>query len=39
MVLCTAHEDYRTFDFASLGVPLVDCRNFATCRPAAYYRA
>ena len=39
MVLCTAHEDYRSFDFTALGVPLVDCRNFATRRPAAYYRA
>jgi UDP-N-acetyl-D-glucosamine dehydrogenase len=39
MVLCTAHEDYRDFDFAALGVPLVDCRNFVTRRPAAYYRA
>jgi len=39
MVLCTAHEDYRDFDFAALGVPLVDCRNFPTRRPAAYYRA
>lgn len=39
LVLCTAHEEYRTFDFAKLGVPLVDCRNFATHRPAAYHRA
>lgn len=39
LVLCTAHEDYRTFDFEALGVPLVDCRNFATSRPAAYHRA
>jgi UDP-N-acetyl-D-glucosamine dehydrogenase len=39
MVLCTGHEEYRSFDFAKLGVPLVDCRNFATLRPAAYYRA
>lgn len=39
MVLCTAHEEYRLFDFASLGVPLVDCRNFAEKRPAARYAA
>jgi len=39
IVLCTAHEEYRSFDFASLGVPLVDCRNFAERRPAARYAA
>ena len=39
IVLCTAHEEYRTFDFEKLGVPLVDCRNFATRRPAARYAA
>ncbi|MDA1038721.1 MAG: nucleotide sugar dehydrogenase [Planctomycetota bacterium] len=39
IVLCTAHEEYRLFDFASLGVPLVDCRNFAEKRPAARYAA
>ncbi len=39
IVLCTAHEEYRSFDFASLGVPLVDCRNFAEKRPAARYAA
>lgn len=39
IVLCTAHEEYRSFDFASLGVPLVDCRNFADKRPAARYAA
>ena len=39
IVLCTAHEEYRSFDFASLGVPLVDCRNFAEKRPSARYAA
>lgn len=39
IVLCTAHEEYRAFDFTSLGVPLVDCRNFAERRPAARYAA
>lgn len=39
LVLCTAHEEYRDFDFASLSVPLVDCRNFARKRPAARYAA
>lgn len=39
LVLCTAHEEYRSLDFASLGTPLVDCRNFALKRPAKYVRA
>ncbi len=39
LVLCTAHEVYREFDFASLGIPLVDCRNFATLRPTSFYSA
>lgn len=39
IVLCTAHEEYRAFDFAGLGVPLVDCRNFAEKCPAARYAA
>jgi UDP-N-acetyl-D-glucosamine dehydrogenase len=39
LVLCTAHEEYREFDFAGLGVPLVDCRNFARRPPAARYAA
>jgi UDP-N-acetyl-D-glucosamine dehydrogenase len=38
-VLCTAHQIYADFDFATLGVPLVDCRNFARNRPSRYYRA
>ena len=38
-VLCTAHQMYADFDFAALGVPLVDCRNFARNRPHRYYRA
>jgi UDP-N-acetyl-D-glucosamine dehydrogenase len=39
LVLCTHHREYGEFDFARLGVPLVDCRNAATKRPAGYYPA
>jgi UDP-N-acetyl-D-glucosamine dehydrogenase len=39
LVLCTHHREYGEFDFASLGVPLVDCRNAATKRPTRYYPA
>ena len=39
IALCTAHEVYRTFDFESLDVPFVDCRNFAEKIPAKNYAA
>jgi len=39
LVLCTNHREYADFDFAALGVPLVDCRDAARMRPASYYRA
>jgi UDP-N-acetyl-D-glucosamine dehydrogenase len=39
LVLCTQHEEYRDFDFAALGVPLVDARNHARKKPARYYQA
>jgi UDP-N-acetyl-D-glucosamine dehydrogenase len=39
IVLCTNHAIYRDYDFAALGVPLVDCRNAAARRPARYYPA
>ncbi len=39
MVLCTNHKAYSEFDFRTLGVPLVDCRNAATKRPERYYPA
>ena len=39
MVLCTNHKAYSEFDFRTLGVPLVDCRNAATKRPERYYTA
>ena len=39
IVLCTHHDEYRDFDFAVLGVPLVDARNHARKKPARYYPA
>ena len=39
LVLCTQHDEYRDFDFAALGVPLVDARNHARKKPARYYQA
>lgn len=38
-VLCTAHRMYAEFDFATLAVPLVDCRNAARNPPSRFYRA
>jgi UDP-N-acetyl-D-glucosamine dehydrogenase len=39
LVLCTQHDEYRDFDFAALGIPLVDARNHARKKPARYYPA
>ena len=39
IVLCTAHEEYRHFNFRELDIPFVDCRNFAQNIPAANYAA
>jgi UDP-N-acetyl-D-glucosamine dehydrogenase len=39
LVVCTHHREYENFDFAGLGVPVVDCRNVVQKRPARYYQA
>ncbi len=39
IILCTNHKEYKTFDFKSLGIPLVDCRNASSKRPTQYYAA
>ena len=39
VVLCTNHKEYATFDFDSLGVPLVDCRDASILRPERFYAA
>lgn len=39
LVLCTNHKEYHEFDFESLGIPLVDCRNASSRRPKQFYAA
>ena len=39
LVLCTNHKEYHEFDFESLGIPLVDCRNASSRRPKHFYAA
>jgi UDP-N-acetyl-D-glucosamine dehydrogenase len=39
LVLCTNHREYADFDFAAIGVPVVDCRDAVRRRPARYYQA
>ena len=39
IVLCTNHREYDDFDFTTLDVPLIDCRNAARRRPRRYYSA
>ena len=39
ILLCTNHEEYASFDFQALGVPLVDSRNASSLRPEQYYAA
>lgn len=39
ILLCTNHSEYESFNFKALDVPLVDCRNASSSRPARYYAA
>ena len=39
ILIATAHEEYKGFDFSKLSVPVVDSRNCVTHRPDKYYRA
>jgi UDP-N-acetyl-D-glucosamine dehydrogenase len=39
VVICTAHEPYKTFDFATLAVPVVDCRRVVTVPNSPTYSA
>jgi UDP-N-acetyl-D-glucosamine dehydrogenase len=41
IVVSTGHDAYKTFDFTSYPMPLVDTRNAISpaCRPSAYYKA
>ncbi len=39
LVLCTNHKEYYEYDFETLGVPLVDCRDASSLRPKQFYAA
>jgi UDP-N-acetyl-D-glucosamine dehydrogenase len=39
IVIVTAHDEYRTFDWAVLPCPVIDSRNAVAARPRKYYRA
>ena len=39
VVIVTAHDEYRAFDWAALPCPVIDSRNAVTTRPKKYYRA
>lgn len=39
VVIVTAHDAYRSFDWAAVRCPVIDSRNVVTHRPPKYYRA
>ncbi|MEO7276359.1 MAG: nucleotide sugar dehydrogenase [Vicinamibacterales bacterium] len=39
ILISTAHDEYRRWDFTSCPIPVVDTRNCVTARPEFYYRA
>jgi UDP-N-acetyl-D-glucosamine dehydrogenase len=39
VLIATAHDEYRVFDFSRFGCPVVDTRNCVKERPAYYYQA
>ena len=39
VVIVTAHDEYRAFDWAALPCPVIDSRNAVTTHPKKYYRA
>ncbi|NQW46324.1 MAG: nucleotide sugar dehydrogenase, partial [Planctomycetes bacterium] len=39
IVIVTAHDEYRAFDWAALPFPVIDSRNAVAARPKKYYRA
>jgi UDP-N-acetyl-D-glucosamine dehydrogenase len=39
LLISTAHEEYRHWDFTGCAAPVVDTRNCVKARPAQYYRA
>ena len=39
ILISTAHEEYRRWDFSDCPIPVVDTRNCVKARPKLYYRA
>jgi UDP-N-acetyl-D-glucosamine dehydrogenase len=39
ILISTAHEEYRRWDFSGCPIPVVDTRNCVKARPKLYYRA
>jgi UDP-N-acetyl-D-glucosamine dehydrogenase len=39
ILLATHHEEYKTHDFSSYEIPVVDTRNCVTKKPAKYYQS
>jgi UDP-N-acetyl-D-glucosamine dehydrogenase len=39
ILISTAHDEYRRWDFSNCPIPVVDTRNCVTARPPLYYRA
>jgi len=39
LLLLTDHDEYKSFDFTSIDVPLVDTRNCVNAVPANYLKA
>jgi UDP-N-acetyl-D-glucosamine dehydrogenase len=39
ILISTAHEEYRQWDFSACPIPVVDTRNCVKVRPTLYYRA
>ena len=39
ILICTAHDSFREFDFSNFDIPVVDTRNCVAVRNAKYYQA
>ncbi len=39
IVICTAHDEYKTMDFSQFPIPVIDTRNCVSKRNSKYYRA
>lgn len=39
VLICTAHDEYRAYDFGGFMIPVVDTRNCVARRPKLYYQS